>query len=253
MSVSNNIDQFISETEFSGYQRIVLPDGKVIPGVDRTPSADIVFTKNPAGKSVLDVGCYYGFFLHEAIRRGALKATGLEPDAARFSIANRLAAEWSRKVEVFNSSLEAFESSERFDLVLLLNVMHHVSAPLKVMCKLASLCRGTLVVEFRKLNDPQYVYECLHEPGQVATKPTKLAARVWRRARFALETRLMERLTRNMPLVGVASVEYDRSFFFTPLGFRNMFVVHNHLFRDVRFMPSVTPGQMLAFCDCSDL
>ena len=69
-----DIDRFIRETKFAGYQQITLPDGRVIPGTDRSPTADLVFPADLTGKSVLDVGCNYGFFLQEAIRRGARRA-----------------------------------------------------------------------------------------------------------------------------------------------------------------------------------
>src|SRR4051812_5301551 len=66
--------------ELSGYQRLVLPGGQVVPGVDRSDVADRVFPADLTGRSVLDVGCYYGYFLHEAARRGARRAVGVEPD-----------------------------------------------------------------------------------------------------------------------------------------------------------------------------
>ena len=81
MSVSSReeVEAFLAETQFSGYQRFPLPHGLEIPGVDRKERADQVFSMDLAGKSVLDVGTKYGVFAYEAITRGAERAVGLEP------------------------------------------------------------------------------------------------------------------------------------------------------------------------------
>ncbi len=246
------VDRLLAETKFSGYQRITLPSGRVIPGTDRSPTARLVYPADLTGKSVLDVGCYYGFFLHEAIRRGARRAAGIEADPERFRIASTLATLWNGKVDVFEGLLEDVELTEKFDVVLFLNVLHHVKDPVPVMKRLAGLCRGTLIVEFRQPHDSQFVQECFHEEKLAPGAGSSLVRRMSRRVRTAVETRLMERLTRRLPVVGVGSVEYHRSYFFSQAGFRNMFQVHNALFRSVEFRPSLTRGQALAICDCRE-
>jgi SAM-dependent methyltransferase len=242
------IDRFIAETTFSGYQRVILPNGRIIPGVDRSPAADLVFPDDLAGKSVLDVGCYYGFFLHDAVRRGASRAVGIEADPERFRIASALAPLWDGKIEIHEGLLEHVELSEKFDVVLFLNVLHHVKDPVPVIRKLAGMCRGTLIVEFRQPHDSQFVSECFHQQA----RGSSLWKRSSRRVRLALETRLVERVTRHLPVIGVGSVEYHRSYYFSRAGFRNMFQVHNRLFKSVEFRSSITRGQALAICDCSE-
>jgi SAM-dependent methyltransferase len=246
-----DIDRFIDQAEISGYQRITLPGGRVIPGADRSPAADLVYPADLTGKAVLDVGCFYGFFLHDAIRRGARRAVGIEADPDRFRIASTLAPLWDGKVEVYEGLLEDVTLNEEFDVVLFLNVMHHVKDPVAVMRKLASLCRGTLIVEFRQPHDPQFVQEGLHGPIAPTKGRAPLARRLARRARAAIEAPIMELVTKRLPIIGVGSVEYHRSYFFSQAGFRNMFLTHNRLFRDVEFRRSLTRGQALAFCDCS--
>jgi SAM-dependent methyltransferase len=245
-----DIDRFISETEFAGYQRITLPSGRVIPGADRSPVADLVYPADLTGKSVLDVGCNYGFFLHDAIRRGARRAVGIESDPERFRIASTLAPLWDGKIEVYQGLLEDLELHERFDVVLLLNVVHHVKDPMPVVKKVAGLCRGTLVVEFRQPHDPQFVRDCFHKQDDRPQGRRSIIQRATRRVQNAIETRLMEQVTKRLPMIGVGSVEYHRSYFFSQLGFKNVFQVHNGLFRSVEFRPSVTRGEALAICDC---
>lgn len=247
-----DIDRFIRQTEFAGYQQLTLPSGRVIPGTDRLPTAELVYPADLTGKSVLDVGCNYGFFLHEAIRRGAKRAVGIEANAESFRIASTLATLWDGKIEVHQGLLEEVELKETFDLVIFLNVIHHVTDPVPVVKKLASLCRGTLILEFRQPHDLQFVQECFHKEKLPTTGPRSLVRRIGHRIRMATETRLMELATRRLPIIGVGSVEYHRSYFFSQAGFRNMFQVHNRMFRSVEFRPSLTRGQALAVCDCSE-
>lgn len=243
-----DLDRFLAETAFSGYQKITLPSGQVIPGVDRSRAANLVFPADLRGKSVLDVGCYYGFFLHDAVRRGAQRAVGIEADPERFRIASTLARLWDGKIEIQEGLLEDVELEEKFDVVLFLNVLHHIKDPVPVIRKLAGLCRGTLVVEFRQPHDSQFVRECFHQNQGGSS----FLHRSSRRIRLELETRLVERMTRHLPIIGVGSVEYHRSYFFSRAGFRNMFQVHNRLFKGVEFRSSTTRGQALAICDCSE-
>jgi 2-polyprenyl-3-methyl-5-hydroxy-6-metoxy-1,4-benzoquinol methylase len=246
-----DIDRFLRDTEFSGYQQITLPSGRVIPGTDRSPAANLVYPGDLRGKSVLDVGCYYGFFLHDAIRRGAKRAVGIEADPERFRIASTLATQWDGKVDIREGLLEEVSLNEKFDVVLFLNVIHHVKDPVAVMRRLVSLCRGTLVVEFRQPHDSQFVHECFHARRSITARHSRVG-RVSHRARMKIETRMVEWLTRNLPLIGVGGVDYHRSYFFSRAGFKNMFHVHNKMFNSVEFRPSLTRGQSLAFCDCRE-
>jgi 2-polyprenyl-3-methyl-5-hydroxy-6-metoxy-1,4-benzoquinol methylase len=247
-----DIDRFIRETEFSGYQQITLPTGRVIPGVDRSPVADLVYAADLTGRSVLDVGCYYGFFLHDAIRRGAKRAVGIESDPERFRIASTLARLWDGRIDVYEGLLEDVELNEQFDVILLLNVIHHVKDPVPVIRKLASLCRGTLIVEFRQPHDPQFVLECFHTKTRTTAGRRSLVRRISHRMRMAIESRLVELVTKRLPIIGVGSVEYHRSYFFSQVGFKNMFQVHNGLFKSIEFRYSLTKAQALAICDCSE-
>lgn len=248
-----DVERLIEQASKSGYQQITLPDGRVIPGEDRLPTANLIYPDDLTGRSVLDVGCYYGFFLHEAVRRHATRAVGIEMDSEHYAIAASLAPLWHGKVAVHHGMLEHIDLDEQFDVVLFLNVLHHVNDPVAVMKKLASLCHGTLVVEFRQPHDPQFVQEGLHGPSELTDgrdRPTG-SRRVARRARRGLEAGLMELVTKCLPVIGVGAVEYHRSFFFSQAAFQNTFMIHNRLFKSVEFRPSVRRGQVLAFCDCS--
>ena len=56
----------------------------------------------------------------------------------------------------------------------------------------------------------------------------------------------MARVMKRIPMIGVASDEYHRSYFYSPKAFANAFQVHGKLFRSVEFRPSLEIGQILA-------
>lgn len=244
------IEDFIRNTHFTGYQKITLPSGDVIPGDDREPLADKIFPEDFEDKTYLDVGCYYGFFLHDAIRRGANRVVGIEADPERFRIAKKLASLWGGKIKILEGLVEEIDCTEQFDIVTFLNVLHHVTDPMKVMKKLAGLCKGTLIVEFRQPVDNEFLIDCFITPGRTDFRPRSVIGKVINRSRLELERFFMARAMKRIPMIGVASVEYHRSYFYSPKAFINAFQVHGKLFRSVEFRRSLNSGQILAFCDC---
>ena len=50
------------ENESFGYQSVPLPFGLKTGGVDRSATAEIIFPRDLTGKTVIDLGCSYGFF-----------------------------------------------------------------------------------------------------------------------------------------------------------------------------------------------
>ena len=91
ISVSReDVINFLNETDLKGYQSIDLPFGFKTPGMDRSKSADIVFKHSVKGKSVLDIGCKYGYFCHDAIIRGASVVNGIEISDTNVEIAKKI-------------------------------------------------------------------------------------------------------------------------------------------------------------------
>src|SRR5690348_6453200 len=87
----DEVEEFLAETEFTGYQHFPLPHGLAVPGVDRRERANQVFSMDVTGRSVLDVGTAYGVFPYEAIERGASRAVGLEPNPKTSAVAEKIA------------------------------------------------------------------------------------------------------------------------------------------------------------------
>jgi 2-polyprenyl-3-methyl-5-hydroxy-6-metoxy-1,4-benzoquinol methylase len=238
-----DVRQFVENTAFSGYQQIELPFGMTIPGRDCGKVADIVFPERLDGKSVLDVGCYYGYFVHEALNRGASRAVGVEADAERFAIANEIARLKSNGAGIVYSRAESISLDEQFDIVLLLNVLHHVLDPIAVMLNLASLCRETMVVEFCEITDAGYLQSALpSSSGQ------SLASRLINRLKRLRHTLLMQWAMGNLPLMAVGAREYHRTFYFSRAAFVNLFTVHHKLYSKVEFKPSLRKYRAFAIC-----
>ena len=232
------IESFLKNTEFTGYQSVPLPCGLRIPGTDKKTAVDFYLAGRVQGKSVLDVGTYYGLYPCEAIARGAVRAVGIEQDPARYSIAKRIAAFHADRYEIRQTNVEQLDDTDRFDLVLFLNVLHHVRDPIEAMSRLARLCRDTLLVEFCLPWDYSYLKFIKGATGRVH-------GRAWAVARSAL----IRLACAGLPIMAVGDREYHRTFYFSPEAFRNTFVVHHKLFESVLFAPSPSnPFRRVAIC-----
>jgi tRNA (mo5U34)-methyltransferase len=122
--------------EISWWHRVPLPDGRVTPGkasVYQTHGA-YLFDHIPfKGKTVLDVGCWDGYFSFMAEKRGASRVVGMD-DCKRFH-ADGMAGFWFLH-DQFKSRVEFRDGnlfdppSEKFDIVLCYGVLYHLNDPL---------------------------------------------------------------------------------------------------------------------------
>ncbi|HMD11515.1 MAG TPA: methyltransferase domain-containing protein, partial [Marmoricola sp.] len=125
-----------------------------IGGVSATLSHALVMPL--ANKKVLDIGCAEGAVALSAARMGA-RVTGLEPRQGRLTKARRAAEGMGLDVEFRKGFLDNLESRPgTFDVVLALNVVHHVPNPFAFLDQAASLTRSHLVLEYPGLVDEKY-------------------------------------------------------------------------------------------------
>lgn len=143
--------------ELPWFHRMELAPGLETPGVfepaQRLPRLGLPDTL--AGKSVLDVGAWDGFFSFEAERRGA--AHVLATDSFCWSgegWGRKESFEFARDVlgsKVDDRDIDVLDLSRdtvgMFDIVLFLNVLYHMRHPLLALEKLADVTKGTLIVE----------------------------------------------------------------------------------------------------------
>ena len=143
------------------FHSIDLGDGVVTPGVKRSKTlareAGAIFENAPvAGKSVLDIGAWDGFFSFEAKRRGASRVLATDhfcwvdprgrANKSGFDLAKRT-LELDVEEQVIDVSSISESTVGRFDTVLFLGVLYHLQNPMLGIERAASVCDRTLVVE----------------------------------------------------------------------------------------------------------
>jgi SAM-dependent methyltransferase len=233
------VDEFLRTTAFTGYHSVPLPRGRRTPGRDASATADAVLGDRVRGKTVLDVGTYYGFYALEAMRRGARAALGIEPRPARCAIARRIAELHGGRYEIRQAWAHELTPKDRFDVVLLLRVLHHVREPVAFLRVLASHCSETMVVEFRRPSHGDHLFRCVRS-GPSGRGVASLAAAL----RVRLAQLALDRLGSRIPLASPG----ERGFYFTPAGFTRIFVERERIFDAVEFSPSATRSCTIAHC-----
>ncbi|MHC4397445.1 MAG: class I SAM-dependent methyltransferase [Planctomycetota bacterium] len=134
------------------YQKIDIGSTK-IDGTDRAIEYYEIFPEGqkPKGKSVLDLGCHIGFYCFHAYMEGASECLGIEKVERWYKQAQAIADEqkWTR-VMFANGDIERMHLRRaRFDIVLCLNVLHHlgtnIARPLRLMARIDSWAKERMV------------------------------------------------------------------------------------------------------------
>lgn len=139
------------------YHTIDLGDGVVTPGADNTPVRleRLDLPASLAGLTVLDIGAWDGFFSFECERRGASRVVATDHYSWHgpgwgtkngFELARRALGSRVEDVDIDVMDLTPARVGT-FDVVLLLGVLYHLPHPLLALEKVASVTRGTLILE----------------------------------------------------------------------------------------------------------
>jgi len=139
------------------FHRIQLPDGRVTPGVSNTAryARRLRLPPSLAGKTVLDVGAWDGYYSFDAERRGAARVLATDHfcwsgdgwgTRAGFDLAHRVLGSRveARDIDVHELSPATVGA---FDVVLFLGVLYHLPDPLGALERVASVTRELLVLE----------------------------------------------------------------------------------------------------------
>lgn len=137
--------------------RIDLGGGLVTPGPWNTPEIleRLRLPESLTGQTVLDVGCWDGFYSFEAERRGAKRVLATDSftwqrkswgskegfDLARRVLGSRVE---DREIDVLDL---APETVGVFDVVLFLGVLYHMKHPMLALERVASVTGRLLIVE----------------------------------------------------------------------------------------------------------
>ena len=139
------------------YHTIDLGDGVVTPGADNTPVRleRLDLPASLAGSTVLDIGAWDGFFSFECERRGASRVVATDHYSWHgpgwgtkngFELARRALGSRVEDIDIDVMDLTPARVGT-FDVVLLLGVLYHLPHPLLALEKVASVTRGTLILE----------------------------------------------------------------------------------------------------------
>jgi tRNA (mo5U34)-methyltransferase len=139
------------------YHTIDLGNGVVTNGIDDTPYrlTRLGLPESFAGRTVLDIGAWDGFFSFEAERRGAARVVAADyyswhgggwgtKDGFRFARDARGSKVEDVDIDVMDLSPERIGV---FDVVLFLGVLYHLRHPLLALERVASVTSGLLILE----------------------------------------------------------------------------------------------------------
>jgi len=137
----------LSEKDYDQYyQDINLPSGLNIKGYSESEKtwerlSNLIDFKN---QKVLDIGCFHGFFSFKIEQAGAKEINGVEKSNEAILTARKLS--WLKKSKVcfYKNDIVDFKTQNHYDIVLVLNMLHHVSDIPKALKNVFSM--GNLIV-----------------------------------------------------------------------------------------------------------
>ncbi|HEX5560906.1 MAG TPA: methyltransferase domain-containing protein [Nocardioidaceae bacterium] len=207
----------------------VLPDAPALSGQQRSYQADHrigavsatisrALRMPLAGRSLLDIGCAEGEVALSAARMGA-RVTGIEPRPRRLAQARLTAETLGLDVDLRRLALDDLLDRPRtYDVVVALNVAHHVRNPFGFLDRAGHLSCSHLVLEYPGLADEKFR----------ATLPDG------------------QKVDDDQPLVGVSLREQDQTFVFTPAALERYFLDTVGLFRHHRLVESPMPHRWIS-------
>lgn len=139
------------------FHSIPFPDGTMSDGVGKYENlkacADLVFKFPLAGKSVLDIGAWDGFFSFEAEKRGAKRVLATDyfvwekldrKDGFDFAY-NKIQSKVEK--QVIDLPDLTVENIGKFDTVLFLGVLYHLKDPMVQLERLLPLAKELFMIE----------------------------------------------------------------------------------------------------------
>jgi tRNA (mo5U34)-methyltransferase len=141
------------------HHSIDLGEGVVTPGRDPSPSnlARLQMPASLAGKTVLDIGAWDGFYSFEAERRGAKRVVAMDgfvwrnesghPSKAGFEFARRALESGVEDVFLDVMDLSPDRVGGTFDVVLFLGVLYHLRHPLLALENVFKVSGDLLILE----------------------------------------------------------------------------------------------------------
>ena len=136
------------QSEHVKYQNIDFGEGKGTGGYQRTSMDSLLFGSSLKGLTLLDIGSSLGHFCLEALKHGATGATGLETSPERIRHAREIARLMDLPAEYIEADFEEWVPQPKsYDVVLCLNVLHHLYEPIGAIRKIMAMTRDRFYLE----------------------------------------------------------------------------------------------------------
>jgi len=199
---------FALRENYQSFDEGVSSNGKF----DRMKSFELISKYLIGAESLLDIGCAEGFFCFKAEELGVKSILGTEIRTNRFVTANiykeiRGSKVYFKNIDVFSQPLIS-----KFQVVLLLNVLHHLANPFEALKIVTDLCTETLILEFPSLGDTKFSSSSLPNPS------------------CDLDT---------LPLIGIsAKSKNDQTFLFSPEALKIFLTEHLSAYKSIEIIPS---------------
>ena len=117
---------------------------------DMLRRAEFISNNFSNDKKIVDIGCGYGFFLEEMIKRG-YKINGIEVSKIRRELAKTFVS-----APILDINLtESYEREERYDIVTLFHVLEHLIDPARFCINISQLLakNGCFIVEVPNVDE----------------------------------------------------------------------------------------------------
>ena len=145
-----------NKDEILFWHKVKLKDGTYTNGIncpEKTAEYRFFRELNIDGRTVLDVGCWDGYFSFEAERMGAKRVVSLDDLNCRWGGSdgyNFLHEHFDSKAEYVNGNIYNLQnrfSHKEFDIVLAYGLLYHLSDPLLALNNLFYVCKDIISFE----------------------------------------------------------------------------------------------------------
>lgn len=207
---------------------------------DIMTTADLIFEEDLTDKSIVDVGCNQGHFCIEAKRRNAKEVIGIENNK---EISNITKEKVNKNIKIISSIDEL--DNKIYDIILLMNVTHHIGNPIQIINDLSKKCKQ-LIVEFPTISDEAFI---IRNKGRVDFPNLSFVNKVLYKIRLTFMQFLFRHLDKHYGIIGVGNIDYHNCFYFNKKSFDYTFLTHNKTFRRIEYKQSPRfPNRLIAFC-----
>ena len=247
MVPEKDISNFVNSENLK-YQCIELPYGIKTPGDSRTEAISLVLNELEKGQTVLDVGSFLGLFCIKSLQHGASEVTGLELNKERLRQATQIADFLQLKPKYLRLDVEGHPKLDKHDLVLCLNVLHHLKNPIGVLRYLALQTNDTLIIEAAQFG--------MREAAQFGIHDIKSLIKSWSTdLQIAQLSRILLRFipaifksTSSAFIAPYSPKSFLRTFFFSKAALDTILNSHMKLFSSIEIKKSNFKNRYFVVC-----